>query len=143
MPSIMFRKTVWRGASAIVAATAVACLYCAVVSVETTPFGLLVGPLVALSVVPFLTLESICVARWPKYLGFFLPVLLMVGGCLYQIWLLRLQAARADVSEGAEEMVVYFTQCYGLGLCFAFGYLLCVKRDPRTMRTMPATQSPP
>ena len=66
---------------------------------------------------------------------------LIVGGCLYQIWLLRLLATRVGVSEGAEEMVVYFAQCYGLGLCFAFGYLLWGKRHPRTRRTMSATES--
>ncbi len=128
MPAITLRKIVWRGAWAIIGAMAVACLYCAVVDMETTPFGLLVGPFVAPSVVLFLILESTSSARWPKHLGFFLPVFLIVAGHLYQICSLRSQAVLTGVSDGADQMIVYFVECYGIGVSFAFGFLLCVSR---------------
>ena len=134
MPAIIFRKRLWRGGGAIVAAMTAACLYCAINSVETTPFGLLVGPVVALSVILFLALERTCSARWPKYVGFFLPMFAILGGCFYQIWSLRSHLPLEGVSDGGDGIVVYFTQCYAVGLFFAFPFLLWRKRvttDPR------------
>ncbi len=124
----MLRKTVWRGGWAIIGAMAVACLYCAVVDMETTPFGLLVGPFVAPSVVLFLILESTSSARWPKYLGFFLPMFLIVAACFYQICSLRSQVVPQRLSDGADQMIAYFVECYAIGQYFAFGFLLCVRR---------------
>ena len=119
----MVRKIVWRGGWAIVVATAVACLYCAVVSAETALFGLLVGPFVAPSVVLFLILERTSPTRLPKYLGFFLPMLLILGGCFYRVWSLRSQAVPEGISEGADEIFLYFARCYFVALCFAFAFL--------------------
>ena len=122
MASIMFRKSVWRGVAAIVGATAVSCLYCAGGSLETTLLGLLVGPLVAVSVVLFLVVERTFSARWPKYVAFFLPSVLFAGLCLYQISSLRSSAAeQGGISEGGEDVIAYFAQSYSVGLCFAFG----------------------
>jgi len=92
MPGIVLRSSLWRGGGAIVAATGVACLYCAVVSAETAWFGLLVGPFVAPSVVLFLIVERACSRRLPKYLGFFVPVAVILGACFYQVGSLRSQA---------------------------------------------------
>lgn len=131
----MFRKTIWRGSWAIIGATIVACLYCAANSVETTPFGILVSPFVALSVVSFLLLERSYPTRFVKYLGFFVPVLVIGGGCCYQIWSLRSQLVLEGIGEGAEEIYIYFAESYGIGLFVAFGFLLLGEVIQRVLTT--------
>ena len=114
----------WRGGLAIVGATVASCVYCAAISLETTPFGLLVGPFAALSVVLFLVLESTCLMRFPKYLGFFLPAFVVVVVCLYEIWSLHLQVVAEGLSDGSGDLYLYFVECYGVALCFALAFLL-------------------
>jgi len=53
----------------------------------------------------------------------FLPMLVIVGGCFYQVWSLRSQVVLEGISEGADEIFVYFARCYGVAICFAFAFL--------------------
>ena len=131
MATIMFRRTVWLGGWAVVAATAAACLYCTIRSLETTLFGMFVIPFVAPSVVLFLILEGTCLTRLPKYLGFFLPMFVIVGACFYQICSLRSQAVLDGYSDGGADALVYFVECYVLGLCCAFACLLLGRKGCR------------
>jgi hypothetical protein len=132
----MFRKTVWRGGWAIVVAAAGACTYCAVVSFETVPFGMFVIPLVVPSILLFLVLERVCPTRLPKYLGFLLPMLLIVGWGSFEIWSLRRQEMVEGLSDGSADFTSYFLECYGVGFCSALAFLLllgrrAVQRDAR------------
>ncbi len=131
----MFHKTVWlRGWWTLVAATAAICLYCAILSVETTLFGPFVIPFIAVSVVLFLLLEDICLRRLPKYLGFFVPVCVIGGALFCQMWSLRSQAARIAHSDGADQMIALFLECYGIGLCVAF---VCMTLGRKGRRGIP------
>ncbi|HBO43609.1 MAG TPA: hypothetical protein DD670_06705 [Planctomycetaceae bacterium] len=121
---LTLRKGVWRGIWAIIGATAVGCLYCAIRSVETAPFGLIVSPFVGTSVVLFILLEVVCSGRLPKYLGFFIPTIIVVGACYYGVWSLRSEAARRGISDGGDDLLVYFVECYVVSLCFAIAFLL-------------------
>lgn len=118
------RKPIWRGVVAILVATAAGCLYCAVNAAETTPFGLLVNAFVAPSVILFLVLEIACSARVLKYVGFFVPAIVIIGGCSYAVWSLRAEAVQRGNSDGGDLLLVYFIECYAVSLCFAFASLL-------------------
>ena len=78
--------------------------------------GTIIIPFIVPSIVLFLILESTCVSRFPKYIGFFLPAFVIVGGCLYEIWSLHLQTVAEGISDGSSEMFVYFVECYGIAL---------------------------
>ncbi|NLE40176.1 MAG: hypothetical protein GX621_19350 [Pirellulaceae bacterium] len=121
---LKLRNAIWRGIWAIIGATAAGCLYCAIQSWETAPFGVIVSPFVAPSVVLFILLEVTCSGRLPKYAGFFVPAVMVVGACYYEIWSLRCEAARQGTSDGADDLLVYFVECYVVSLCFALVFLL-------------------
>jgi len=69
-------------------------------------FGVVVIPFAAPSVILFLLLETTCSTRFPKYLGFFLPVLVIVGGCSFEIWSLRSQWLLEGTSDGGYDIMV-------------------------------------
>lgn len=50
-------------------------------------------------------------------------MLLILGVCFYQVWSLRSRAVLEGISEGADEILVYFARCYFVALCFAFAFL--------------------
>ena len=121
------------GSWAIAGATAGACFCCLAKSPETTLFGIFIAPFLALSIVPFLLLQSTCSSSLPKYLGFFVPAILIGMVCLYETWSLRSQVMLEGISDGGDQMVAGFLQCYGVGLIFAF-LLLLLTRHWRTKR---------
>jgi hypothetical protein len=127
----------------LAAATLVSCLYCALVSFETTPLGLLGGALSVPSVLLFLLLERTPSGRWGRLLGFFVPAILIVGGSLLQIQSIRAQ--REALSDGGDGMLIYILQTYGLGLGAAFLALLWRGRraevDSRTTRATARVES--
>ncbi len=144
--NVKLRNTMWRGGLAIVGATVGASLYFVVLFIKyvlfrdectmlnvwevlSLPlFGVVVIPFAAPSVILFLLLETTCSTRFPKYLGFFLPVLVIGGGCSYEIWLLRSQRLLQGTSDGGYDIMVSFIVCYGVGLCFAFACLLLARK---------------
>lgn len=124
MQAMTFPGIMWRGGKAIALATAATCLYCAIAAAETVPFGMFINLFVVPSVAIFLLLEKTCAGPFPKYAGFFLPLLVVAGVCLGSVWRLRQQAMTEGLSDGSADMIVYFVQGYGIGSCFAFASLL-------------------
>jgi len=70
---LKLRKSVWRGVWVIIGTTVVGCLYCAIRSVETMPFGVIVSAFVVPSVVLFILLEIVCSGPISKILRVFHP----------------------------------------------------------------------
>ena len=144
--NVKLRNTMWRGGLAIVGATVGASLYFAVLSIKGVLFcaegtmlnvwevvslpllGVVVIPFAAPSVILFLLLETTCSTRFPKYLGFFLPVLVIGGGCSYEIWSLRSQWLLQGTSDGGYDIMVSFLWCYGVGICLTFACLLLARK---------------
>ncbi len=124
MNTIALKNIALRGGLDILATAVVACIYCATVSIETILLGLIATLFISPSIFSFLFLEHFYSNRYVKFLGFFLPVIVIVALVFYQLLTLHSQTSGAGVSDGTSDVLVFFVKCYAIGLCGAFALLL-------------------
>ncbi|MHB1036711.1 MAG: hypothetical protein ACYC35_18345 [Pirellulales bacterium] len=115
----MLRTRFFRGLGAIGTATAATCAYCLLISVETVWAGLFVVPLVAPSVALFILLEKRGPLGLFAYLGFILPVVIILAACWCEAQSIRYQL----IQDGSAEVLTYVSEILTVGALAAFAFL--------------------